>query len=100
MPMITALLTNPTVNAAIEALQHGDRAGWSALFEPDAKLYDDGVPRSLKEFTRSALGHERFVSIGRIETTVSASLGISIPTAGASSERTFGFSLRRPERSV
>jgi hypothetical protein len=67
MPMITDTLTNPTVKAAIEALQKGDRAAWSALFEPDGKLYDDGAPRSLKQFTREALGHERFTSIDRVE---------------------------------
>jgi len=53
--------------ASIEALQNGDRKTWSALFEPDAELYDDGSPRSLKEFTRDALGHERFTSIDRVE---------------------------------
>lgn len=61
--MSTEMLTNPTVRAAIEALQAGDRAAWSALFEPDAKLYDDGSPRSLSKFTDDALGHERFTSI-------------------------------------
>jgi hypothetical protein len=65
--MITDPLTNPTVKAAIEALQKGDRDSWSALFEPDAELYDDGSPRSLKEFTKDALGHERFTSIDRIK---------------------------------
>ena len=43
---MTTELTNPTVRAAITALQNGDRNAWSALFEPDAKLYDDGSPRS------------------------------------------------------
>src|SRR5580700_2847057 len=38
-----------------------------ALFELDAELYDDGSPGSLKEFTRGALGHERFTSIDRVE---------------------------------
>ena len=65
--MKTDALTNPTVKAAIEALQSGDQKAWSALFEPDAGLYDDGSPRSLKEFTRDALGHERLTSIDRIE---------------------------------
>jgi hypothetical protein len=65
--MKTDALTNPTVKAAIEALQSGDQKAWSALFEPDAGLYDDGSPRSLKEFTRDALGHERFTSIDRVE---------------------------------
>lgn len=36
---------HPVVKAAIEALQRGDRAAWTALFEPDATLYDDGQPR-------------------------------------------------------
>jgi len=49
-------LTKPTVKVAIEALQSGDRKGWSALFETDAKFYDDGSPRSLEEFTKDALG--------------------------------------------
>jgi len=63
----TNALTNPTVKAAIEALQSGDRKAWSALFEPGAKLYGDGAPRSLEKFTRDALGHERFTSIDRVE---------------------------------
>ena len=66
-PVITDALTNPVVKAAIEALQKGDRKAWSALFESDAKLYDDGAPRSLEKFTRDALGHERFTSIDRVE---------------------------------
>ncbi len=66
-PMKTDALTNPVIKAAIEALQNGDRKTWSALFEPDSELYDDGSPRSLKEFTRDAFGHERFTSIDRVE---------------------------------
>ena len=66
-PMKTDALTNPVIKAAIEALQNGDRKTWSALFEPDAELYDDGSPRCLKEFTRDAFGHERFTSIDRVE---------------------------------
>lgn len=65
--MNTGTLTNPTVKAAIEALESGDRKAWSALFEPDAELYDDGSPRSLKEFTRDALGRERFTSLDLVE---------------------------------
>jgi len=59
-------LNNPTVKAAIEAFQQGDRKAWSALFEDDADLFDDGSPRSLKEFTHDALGHERFTSFDRV----------------------------------
>jgi len=65
--MKTDTLTNPIVKAAIDALQKGDRKAWSALFEPNAELYDDGNPRSFKEFTRDALGHERFISVDRVE---------------------------------
>jgi len=65
--MLTDVLTNTTVKSAIEALQSGDRKAWSALFEPDAKLYDDGSPRPLQKFTDDALGHERFTSIERVE---------------------------------
>ena len=50
--MKTDALTNPTARAAIEALQNGDRKTWAALFEPDAELYDDGSPRSLKKSRR------------------------------------------------
>jgi hypothetical protein len=64
--MLTDKLTNATVKAAIEALQKGDRAAWSVLFEANAKLYDDGNPRSLTAFTQDALGHERFKSIDEV----------------------------------
>ena len=66
-PLITDVLANPTVKAAIGALQKGDRKAWSALFEPGAKLYDDGAPRDFDKFARDALGHERFTSIDQVE---------------------------------
>jgi hypothetical protein len=65
--MLTDRLTNRIVKAAIEALQKGDRDAWAGLFERDAELYDDGNIRSLEEFTKDALGHERFTSIDQIE---------------------------------
>ncbi|MBS0422637.1 MAG: hypothetical protein JSR66_33330 [Proteobacteria bacterium] len=65
--MNTGQLTDPTVKAAVEALQKGDRQAWAALFEPGARLYDDGNERSLETFTREALGHERFKSIDHVE---------------------------------
>jgi len=61
--MNTDVLTNPTVRAAVDALQKGDRKTWAALFESDATLYDDGRPRNLANFAKDALGHERFTSI-------------------------------------
>jgi hypothetical protein len=65
--MKTEALSNPTVRAAIEALQKGDHQAWSALFEPNASLYDDGHVRSLEKFSQDALGHERFTSIERLD---------------------------------
>jgi hypothetical protein len=62
-PMTLDGLKNPTVKAAIDAFQKGDRNAWSALFDHDAELFDDGSPRSLERFTRDAVGHERFTSI-------------------------------------
>ncbi len=65
--MITDDLTNPTVKAAVDALQRGDQKAWAALFEEDAELYDDGSARSLEEFNQEAFGHERFTSIDRVD---------------------------------
>jgi len=66
-PVTTDQLSNPTVKAAIEALQNDDPKAWLALFEPDAKLYGDSSPRDLSKFTEDAFGHERFTSIDRVE---------------------------------
>jgi hypothetical protein len=41
--MTTEALTTPIVKADIQALQKGDRKGSAALFEPGAKLFDDGL---------------------------------------------------------
>lgn len=67
MPGLTDVLTVPTVKAAIDALQRGDRKAWADLFQPGAKLFDDGAPRDLQAFTREAVGHERFTAIERVE---------------------------------
>jgi hypothetical protein len=64
--MQTSALRNPTVRAAVEAFQKGDRSAWSALFTDGAELFDDGSPRSLDAFTREALGHERFTSFDSV----------------------------------
>jgi hypothetical protein len=64
--MVPPALKNPTVKAAIDAFQAGDRKAWSGLFEQDAELFDDGSPRSLEKFTRNAIGHERFTSFDRV----------------------------------
>jgi hypothetical protein len=65
--MITEILTNAIVKAAIDALQKGDRKAWAALFAADATLYDDGRPRSLEKFSREALGREHFTTIDVVE---------------------------------
>ena len=65
--MITDTLTDPTVKAAIDALQPGDRKAWAALFETNAKLCDDGRPRNLEKFTQEVLGHDRFTSIDLVQ---------------------------------
>jgi hypothetical protein len=57
-PSILNALTNPTVKAAIDALQKGDRKAWSVFFKEDAELYDDGNPAASRNFTRDGLGHE------------------------------------------
>ena len=67
MPALTDVLTVPTVKAAIDALQRGDRKAWAELFEPGAKLLDDGKPRDLAAFIREAVGHERFTAIEEVE---------------------------------
>jgi len=64
--MEISALRNPTVRAAIEAFQKGDRKAWLALFDDDAELFDDGSARSLAKFTGEALGHERFTSFDSV----------------------------------
>lgn len=64
--MLTDRLDNPVVKATIDALQAGDREAWAAQFEHQAKLYDDGKPRSLEKFTSDAIGSERFTSIDSV----------------------------------
>jgi hypothetical protein len=65
--MITEVIKNPVVRAAIDALQKGDKHAWRSLFADDAKLFDDGHPRDLMKFEEEALGHERFRSIDQVD---------------------------------
>jgi hypothetical protein len=60
-------LINPKVRGAIEALQAGDKTAWLAFFTADARLTDDGSPRSFAGFSDEALGRERFTSIDRVD---------------------------------
>ena len=60
-------LTNGIVKAALESLGKGDEKAWFALFTVNAELYDDGNKRDFRKFSGSALGHERFMSIDKVE---------------------------------
>lgn len=66
-PMTT--LTDPTVRAAIEALNAQDRHAWEALFALGATFADDGNAGSLATFTNGAFGkgRERFTRIDKVE---------------------------------
>lgn len=65
--MITEQLKHPVVKSAIEALQQGDLQAWNALFSSDAALFDDGRKIDLHNFSKDALGHERFTAIDKVE---------------------------------
>jgi hypothetical protein len=65
--MDTGKLTNYTIKAAIDAWQKGDAKTWLSYFTEDAKLFDDGNPRSFHNFSAEAIGHERFTSIDKVE---------------------------------
>ncbi|WP_186647902.1 hypothetical protein [Fluviispira vulneris] len=67
MKNITEKITNPKVKAAVDALQAGNLADWLACFSDNAKLFDDGKAMNLKSFSKDALGHEKFVSIDKVE---------------------------------
>jgi hypothetical protein len=51
--MTIAKIANPTMKAAVDALQSRNRQKWAALFEPNAELFDDGRPRSLESSATS-----------------------------------------------
>jgi hypothetical protein len=60
-------ISNPKVQAAIEAWQKGDAELWRSQFTADAQLLDDGHPRDFKKFSTEAIGRERFTSIDKVE---------------------------------
>ena len=73
--MNTNTITNPIAKAAIDALQNGDGKAWSAAFAANATFYDDGNKRDLDAFNKSAIGHERFTSIDKVEKNGTAIYG-------------------------
>ncbi|MFC3158278.1 hypothetical protein [Chryseobacterium arachidis] len=58
---------NETVKNAFEAWQNGNAEVFTSYFTSDVKLYDDGSPRDFKKFVKEACGHEKFMSIEKIE---------------------------------
>lgn len=73
--MNTDKITNLVVKAAIDALQKGDQQTWTAMFTANAGFYDDGNKRDLTAFNKSAIGHERFTSIDKVENNGTAVYG-------------------------
>ncbi|WP_342084375.1 hypothetical protein [Dyadobacter sp. OTU695] len=65
--MDTSKLTNQTVKAALDAWQTGDSKVFLSFFTADAKLYDDGNPRNFPGFVKEACGHEKFITVDRVE---------------------------------
>ena len=61
------MITNPVARKAIDVLQAGNKNAWFELFTADAVLFDDGNKIDFKGFSESALGHERFTSIDKVE---------------------------------
>ena len=94
------LLSHETVKAAIEALQDGDRARWSAQFETGAELVDDGNARSLAQFTTDAVGHECFRSIDHVAGGGLEVTGEFHSDQWGTSAPTFVFTCPRRERST
>lgn len=67
MPVNVEKITNSIVRSAIESLSKGDEKAWFSIFTSDPELYDDGRKINFRNFSKSALGHERFTSIDKVE---------------------------------
>lgn len=65
--MNTAKITNEVVKKAITALQASDKKAWYALFASNVEMFDDGNKIDFKSFSESALSHEHFTSIDKVE---------------------------------
>ncbi|WP_260262724.1 hypothetical protein [Elizabethkingia occulta] len=64
--MNLSIITNAEVKKAIEALQSGDQ-NWYLYFTDNPEMTDDGHKVDFKSFFEKALGHEKFLSIDRVE---------------------------------
>lgn len=65
--MNSAVITNEYAREAFDAWQKADTAKWYSLFTTKVKLFDDGQNRDFRQFTKEAIGNERFVSIDKVE---------------------------------
>jgi hypothetical protein len=54
--MDTSKLSNTIVRSAIEAWQKGESQTFLSCFVSDAKLFDDGSPHDLQQFTKEHVG--------------------------------------------
>ncbi|WP_327683087.1 nuclear transport factor 2 family protein [Kitasatospora sp. NBC_00458] len=63
MTIATAKLSDPTVRAAVTAINSGDRAAFVALLTPDATMSDDGNDRDLQDW----IDREIFTSRGHMD---------------------------------
>ncbi|RDS83504.1 hypothetical protein DWU98_03940 [Dyella monticola] len=57
---------NPTVKAALTALQAGDALAWLGCFTAKAKLFEDGKRADLYRFTREKVGWAYFTSLDHV----------------------------------
>lgn len=64
--MDTSKLINETVRKAFEALQSGDKS-WYSFFTENPVMTDDGNKVDFKNFFAKALGHEKFLTIDKVE---------------------------------
>lgn len=60
-------ITNQTVKQALEAWQNGDSKTFLSYFTASPKMTDDGNPRGFTGFVKTACGHEKFLTIDKVE---------------------------------
>lgn len=65
--MDTSKLINSTVKQAFEAWQNGDSQTFLSYFTASPQMTDDGNPRDFAGFVKAACGHEKFLTIDKVE---------------------------------
>ena len=75
MTMDTNLINNSVAQSAFKAWQSGDINLWLSHFATNVKLLDDGRNRDFLKFSSEAIGHERFLSIDKVEENGTAVFG-------------------------